>query len=87
MKLSYKLITRNIVRCSLDTEAGVHHGPHMRYQEARDGRVEWNMSATIARRVTIRTEEGLAVIEWRDNGLVKTDGDLEIEIVKAESEE
>lgn len=78
MRLTYKHITRNIIRCFLDEQTKVTIGPIQGETTIRYECSEFNMSTVIASRATIRTDAGSAVIEWRGSGIVKVSGDLEI---------
>jgi DNA-binding XRE family transcriptional regulator len=84
MKLTYWPITRNIVRCHLDTSAEVTIRPSLGTREGSSATHyhcrEWNMSATIACISEFRIGDATAIIQWQDGGtLVKTSGDLDVE--------
>lgn len=82
VKLTYWPITRNIARCRIPVKATVTIRPDLHGCAARWNCNEWNMSATVARTSEIRIGGAIAIIQWQDGGLVKTGGDLSIEIVK-----
>lgn len=80
MQLQYKRITRHIIRCFLGEPAKVTIGPIQGETTIRWDCSEFNMSAVIASRATIRAGDEGAIIEWREDGPKKISGDLEIEI-------
>lgn len=86
VKLTYWDITRNIVRCAIDTTADIKISPFGKFEKSsmtHYHRSEWNMSATIACTSEIRIGDATAIIQWQENDtLAKTSGDLDIEIEK-----
>lgn len=86
MKLTYWPITHNIVRCAIDTdEAHVAIRPFGKPAIHRPVHYpRWfNMSATIACMAEIHAGDKCAVIEWHDGFIVKTGGELDVEIERA----
>jgi hypothetical protein len=84
--LTYKSITRHIVRCFLSEPCTLVIGPTERLSETHEHCSAFNMSAVLASRAAISIGSNYAVIEWRESGPVKTSGDLNIQIARQESE-
>lgn len=85
MQLIYRSITRNIVRCALSESCTLTIGPTERMSETHEHCSEFNMSAVLASRAAISVGSDYAVIEWRESGLIKTSGNLDMEISRQES--
>lgn len=83
MKLTYWPITPNIVRCALDTPATIVIRPFGKSEGSsltHYSRHEFNMSATIACTSEIFFGSESAIIQWHDGFIVKTGGEMDVEI-------